>query len=457
VRLRVAAVPAIAAYLAGISSLAIPVAWEYPYNDPASVSAETPNGRDAESVQERDNLSMNATEESSGLLREVLAVARGDTLLGLLVDAAVPTADAQHAITALRRVYDPRKLQVGQEIAVLFKEEAGDRKFVGLEIEPNVQKAVTVARLSADAYQATETEKTLERRAIAAMSVINSSLYEAGAEAGVSNGVMAAVIRAFSYDVDFQRDVQPGDQFSVLFERFHTEDGTTARDGDILFASLVLGGREMAIYRFKTRDGTVDYFNRNGESVRRALLRTPIDGARLSSSFGMRRHPILSFSKMHKGTDFAAATGTPVFAAGNGVVEDVGYRGAYGNYIRIKHNTQISTAYAHLSRFSPSVQRGTRIQQGDVIGYVGTTGRSTGPHLHYEVVRDGRQVNPMSVDLPTGIALDGRELASFKKMVAEIDGNFSAMKAASQIAQTISAPSFNDNNERRACTGTRSC
>jgi murein DD-endopeptidase MepM/ murein hydrolase activator NlpD len=150
-----------------------------------------------------------------------------------------------------------------------------------------------------------------------------------------------------------------------------------------------------------TRDGATEYFDWDGKSVRRALLRTPVDGARLSSSFGMRRHPVLDYSRMHKGTDFAAASGTPVFAAGNGVIEDAGYRGAYGNYIRIKHDRRISTAYAHLSRFNPVIQRGTRVQQGDVIGYVGTTGRSTGPHLHYEVMRDGRQVNPTSIDLPT--------------------------------------------------------
>jgi murein DD-endopeptidase MepM/ murein hydrolase activator NlpD len=213
---------------------------------------------------------------------------------------------------------------------------------------------------------------------------------------------MASVIRAFSYDVDFQRDIRPGDHFSVLFERFHTADGAVAYDGDIVSASLILSGREMEIHRFKARDGVTEYVNRDGKSVRRALLRTPVDGARLSSSFGMRRHPILGYSRMHKGTDFAAASGTPVFAAGTGVIEDAGYRGGYGNYIRIKHDTRISTAYAHLSRFSPVIQRGTRVQQGEVIGYVGTTGRSTGPHLHYEVMRDGHQVNPTSIDLSAG-------------------------------------------------------
>lgn len=336
-----------------------------------------------------------------GLLREMREVGPGDTLLGLLVDATVSTAEARNAIKALRRFHDPRTLKIGQKIAVLF-EEADNRRFVGLEVEVDLQKAVTVTRLKGDAYEVTEVEKTLERRSVAATSAINSSLYEAGAEADVPNRVMASVIRAFSYDVDFQRDIRPGDHFSVLFERFHTADGAVAYDGDIVSASLILSGREMEIHRFKARDGVTEYVNRDGKSVRRALLRTPVDGARLSSSFGMRRHPILGYSRMHKGTDFAAASGTPVFAAGTGVIEDAGYRGGYGNYIRIKHDTRISTAYAHLSRFSPVIQRGTRVQQGEIIGYVGTTGRSTGPHLHYEVMRDGHQVNPTSIDLSAG-------------------------------------------------------
>jgi murein DD-endopeptidase MepM/ murein hydrolase activator NlpD len=269
---------------------------------------------------------------------------------------------------------------------------------------------------------------------------------------------MAAMIRAYSYDVDFQRDIQPGDEFQVMYEKYFTGDGAAARDGDILYAALTLGGKQMELYRYKTRDGIVDYFNRRGESIRKALLRTPIDGARVSSKFGVRLHPIQGFSKMHTGIDFAAPVRTPIYAAGNGVIEEIGPKNGYGNYVRVKHNQQIETAYAHLSKFGEGIRRGGRVQQGDIIGYVGTTGRSTGPHLHYEVLRGGRQINPMSVDLPTGVALEGRELVAFKHHVEETDLQFaSSLQSSQQVAQTVGAAAEAEAGHPNACRGERNC
>ena len=386
--------------------------------------------------------------------RMLVSVDRGDTLLGLLVDAAVPRDQAVRAIEALRSVFNPRKLQVGQEIALLFQQEAEDARFLGLEFEPNVARAVSVALNDTDAYEAVEVEKPVERRILGAESRISSSLFEAGATVGVPIPVMVELIRAFSYDVDFQRDIQPGDTFAIMFERDYTEDGTPVREGDVLYASLVLSGKEMAIYRYTTRDGEADYFTRKGESVRKALLRTPVDGARISSKFGMRRHPILAYSKMHKGVDFAAPSGTPIFSAGNGTIEEAGPKGAYGNYVRVRHNREIATAYAHMSRFAKGMKRGARVRQGDVIGYVGTTGRSTGPHLHYEVLRGGRQVNPLSVDLPTGIVLDGKELVAFERVVEQLDRQFAGLQTERQVAQTVSDPHA---SAEAPCTGETSC
>jgi murein DD-endopeptidase MepM/ murein hydrolase activator NlpD len=397
------------------------------------------------------------TEALADLDRKVVEVGRGDTLLGLLVNAAVPRIDAHDAIEALRSVFDPRRLQVGQEIALLFQQEAGsDRRFMGLELEPDAERAVSVARIEGDGYEAVSVDKALERRKTAAAAVIDSSLFEAGASVGVPIPVMAAMIRAYSYDVDFQRDIQPGDEFQVMYERYFTDNGAAARDGDILYAALTLGGKQMELYRYKTRDGVVDYFNRQGESIRKALLRTPIDGARVSSKFGMRRHPILGFSKMHAGMDFAAPTGTPIYAAGNGVIEEIGPKSGFGNYVRVKHNQQIATAYAHLSKFGQGMRRGGQVQQGDIIGYVGTTGRSTGPHLHYEVLRGGRQINPMSVELPSGIALEGRELAAFKHHVEETNRQFIAsLQSSQQVAQSVSTNGEADHSD--ACRAERSC
>ncbi|WP_245613051.1 M23 family metallopeptidase [Skermanella stibiiresistens] len=495
-RLRVAAIPALAVCLAGVPTFAL-ADWEYPYNAPIDTSrlssptpqppvdldqeaarlnltaatstaeeAETPLVADADSDDGGQSVAKalneplpdeGQTELLADIDRKVVEVGRGDTLLGLLVNASVPRLDAHDAIEALRSVFDPRRLQVGQEIALLFQQESGtDRRFVGMELQPDVDRAVSVARLEGDAYEAVSVDKELRRHQAAASAVIDSSLFEAGASVGVPIPVMAAMIRAYSYDVDFQRDVQPGDEFQVMYERYLTDKGASARDGDILYAALTLGGRRMDLYRYKTRDGIVDYFNRRGESIRKALLRTPIDGARVSSKFGMRRHPVLGFSKMHAGMDFAAPSGTPIYAAGNGVIEEIGGKGSYGNYIRIKHNQQMATAYAHLSKFGSGLRRGGRVQQGDIIGYVGTTGRSTGPHLHYEVLRGGRQVNPMSVDLPTGVALQGRELVAFQRHVEDTDRQFAEnLQSAAQVAQTAAASG--DEPHPEACRGERSC
>ena len=376
------------------------------------------------------------TQAKSPLDREVLSISSGDTLMSMLTAASVPRDEAYSAIAALRELYDPRKLQVGQQVTVLFEpRRGGSRQFAGFEFTPDVVRSVSVARNGAQGFASSETEKAVVHQPVAVQGVINSSLFAAGAAAGVPVPVLMALIKNYSYDVDFQRDLQPGDRFEVLYERLVTSDGEVAGEGDVLYASLVLSGKEMPIYRYKNRDGHIDYYSPNGESIRRALLRTPIDGARITSGFGMRRHPILGYSKMHKGMDFGAPTGTPIYAAGNGTVEEAGKKGAYGNYIRIKHNSQISTAYAHLSRFAKGTRRGTRVAQGDIIGYVGSTGRSTGPHLHYEVLKAGRQMDPRSVDLPTGEKLEGRELKAFQQTVRTLNKLFEDSKGGLQLAR----------------------
>jgi murein DD-endopeptidase MepM/ murein hydrolase activator NlpD len=385
----------------------------------------------------------------SGLHRRVVSVERGDTLMDLLTGASVPRAEADGAIAALSGVYDPRKLKIGQQVTVLFEpRRGGSRRFVGLELAPDVVRSVSVARTGDAGFESAEVKKEVRRELVAAEADIRSSLFEAGNGAGVPLWVMLAAIRTYSYEVDFQRDLQPGDRFKVLYDRHVTPDGKAAGEGDVLFASLTVAGEELAIYRHKTRDGRTDYYDRDGESIRRALLLTPIDGARLTSGFGMRMHPILGYSKMHKGVDFGAPVGTPIYAAGNGVVEEVGPHGAYGNYIRIRHNTNITTAYAHLSRFAKTVRRGSRVEQGEVIGYVGSTGRSTGAHLHYEVMKGGHQVNPKAADLPTGEKLQGRELQAFEQTVRNTDRAYAETKAGMQIAHTA---------DTKACSSTATC
>ena len=220
----------------------------------------------------------------------------------------------------------------------------------------------------------------------------------------------------------YQREMRVGDEFEIVFEEYVDERGNYIRSGDILFAALDGYATDREFYRFTpSDDGITDYFDAEGEAARKFLMKTPINGARLSSNFGYRTHPISGYTRLHKGTDFAAPTGTPVMAAGNGTIERASRFGTYGNYVRIRHANGYQTAYAHLNGYGPGIRSGVRVQQGDIIGYVGSTGASTGPHLHYEVLENGNHINAMSLDLPTGRQLEGPLLEEFNEARAEID------------------------------------
>ncbi|HYC01956.1 MAG TPA: peptidoglycan DD-metalloendopeptidase family protein [Azospirillaceae bacterium] len=385
--------------------------------------------------------------------RRTVALGRGDSLMEVLTEASVERTEAHGAIQALKGVYNPARLKAGQEITVLFDRTEGEGRFVGFEFQPEVERAVSVS-YNGSRYHATEVAKPLQRRLVAARAQIRSSLSEAGAQAGIPYTVLKKVIDTYAYQVDFQRSIQPGDQVELLFERYFTEEGEAAKDGEVLYASLTISGKKLQLYRFETESGS-EFFNRLGESIRKALLTTPIDGARLTSGFGMRRHPVLGYSKMHKGVDFAAPTGTPVYAAGAGTIVEIGQKGAYGNYVRIRHNNEISTAYAHLSRFGKTARPGARVAQGDIIGYVGTTGRSTGPHLHYEILQGNKQVNPQSVKMPTGRTLAGKELKEFQARVAQLDREFEQSLPGG--VALVSAPGDLAVTPAKACAGPKGC
>ncbi|WP_366653473.1 M23 family metallopeptidase [Fodinicurvata sp. EGI_FJ10296] len=378
--------------------------------------------------------------------RRAITVNSGDTLMALLTGAAVPRQDAYQAIEAMEEAFDPRRLRVGQAVEVTFSHEGTDTEFAALAIEPDVDTQVIVSRSEGGAFAVEELTKEFETRPVAARGSITSSLSASSAAAGVPYPVVMELIRAYSYAIDFQRDIQPGDQFEVLFDQEVDENGDAVRTKDVRFAMLTVSGEEIPIYRFETEHG-VDYFDRSGESIRRLLMRTPIDGARMSSGFGMRHHPILGYSRMHRGVDFAAPTGTPIYAAGNGVVEFAARNSGYGNFIRIRHNAGVKTAYAHLNAFESGLREGQRVSQGDVIGYVGTTGQSTGPHLHYEVMRNGEQVDPMSLDLPTGDVLEGQERERFETYVASVDRQFANLVPDRQVADSSQRSANAGSNE----------
>jgi len=355
---------------------------------------------------------------------KIVEVQKGDTLLDILLGSGIKSDEAAAAIDALDSLFKPRDLKPGQAITLALDRQSGGEgdggvQLASLSLDSSVERNVVVKRDDNGGFVAAAIVHPLQLQDTLASGVIDSSLFEAGQDAAVPVEVMSQVIKAFSYDVDFQREVQPGDRFEILYERYEDEHGRLARPGNVLYAALILSGTTKEIYRYEPQDGVADFFNAQGESIRKDLLRTPLDVIRISSSFGMRRDPILGYSRMHRGVDFAASMGTPIFAAGNGIIARIGPVNGYGNYIQIKHNPQYATAYGHMSRFASGLRIGSKVRQGDVIGYVGMTGRATGPHLHYEVLVNGSQINPMSVKL-TGHKLDGKDLRLFEAMKVEM-------------------------------------
>jgi murein DD-endopeptidase MepM/ murein hydrolase activator NlpD len=350
-----------------------------------------------------------------------IRVGNGETLAALIARAGASVADASAATASISAVYDPRRLRPGQQVSLFFTRRAGEARLTGIAFRSEPGASITANR-TGGGFAAREVlmPVTFEIARIAAP--VETSLYASALTLGATDREVAALADAFSYDVDFQRDVRTGDNFELVFERFYDDEGNTVRTGDLLFVSLESRRGDRAFYSFLAPgDARPDWYDAEGKSARRFLMRTPINGARLSSGYGMRRHPILGYSRMHRGTDFAAPTGTPILAAGEGTIVRAGPYSSYGNYVRIRHANGYETAYAHMSRFARGIRAGARVRQGQVIGYVGTTGRSTGPHLHYEVLRRGQQINPVNLRVANGRNLTGRALELFQIERARID------------------------------------
>lgn len=368
-------------------------------------------------------------------VEKIVKLKSGNTLSGVLVDAGLTRQEAAYVVEAFSDAHSPRKIKAGQSLVLTFKADpdSGADQFDSLRYEPSSREVVEVTRHD-DGYMASKADKELtvvERRVDAQ---IDDSLYMAGVRNDLPIPVLIELIRAYSWDVDFQRDIRVGDHVTVMFEQLEDSGGNVVDYGDIHYAQLTLSGDALPIYRFETEAGIIDYFNANGQSAKKALMRTPIDGARLSSGFGKRKHPILGYTKMHKGVDFAAPTGTPIYAAGDGVVEFAGRNGGFGKFIKIRHNGEYKTHYAHLNGYGKGIKSGKRVRQGQVIGYVGTTGRSTGPHLHYEVVKSGKQVNPMKIKMPSGEKLAGKQLETFMSRAQEVDQRYNSLIAGIDVA-----------------------
>tara|TARA_R110002073_G_scaffold184636_11_gene343085 strand:+ start:811 stop:2277 length:1467 start_codon:yes stop_codon:yes gene_type:complete len=361
-------------------------------------------------------------------------VPSGGTLAGVLGESGASGGDINRAIAALDGVFDVRYLRAGQNLTVYLgtprdSEAEGDvdgSQLEGFSFRPDLDRSITVARSGDGRYYARQTMAEFDSELVRATGAITTNLYVDALAAGATDRIVVELAGILAYAVDFQRSIRAGDRFDVVFERYLDADGNVMRTGDILYVVFAGRGDPLEYYRFETEDGQVAYFNAEGQSAQRLLMMTPINGARLSSGFGSRRHPVLGYTRNHYGTDFAAPRGTPIYAAGYGVVERANRFGSFGNFIRIRHTNGFATQYAHLNGFARGVTAGARVQQGQVIGYVGTTGRSTGPHLHYEVEHNGTRVNPMSLDLPTGRTLEDDERDAFlaeRNRIQEIRDN----------------------------------
>ena len=355
-------------------------------------------------------------DEKQNLNEIIITVKKNDTFSKIINPFFSNTRIKNSIIKELNKVYNLRNLSIGQKI-FLYKNEEGDTNKIILPIDFSTDLIVIISN---DSVSLSREKIKTTREIISSEFTILSSLYEDGIKAGVPLKIITDAIRLYSFDIDFQRDIQKNTKFSISYEALFNDERKDVAYGEIQYINLVMQNKTLEYFQFKTEDGFFDYFNRQGKNVKKSILKTPIDGARLSSNFGMRKHPILGYSKMHKGVDFAAPKGTPIYAGGNGVIEYAGYNGGYGKYIRIRHNNAYKTVYGHLSGFKKGISKGKRVNQGDIIGYVGSTGNSTGSHLHYEILFQNKQINPMKMKLPSGKILSGSELKRFKDEVKVI-------------------------------------
>ncbi len=367
---------------------------------------------------------LNPAKREEPLSRErVVTLGNGDTLIEVLLRAGLSQREAYAASEALRKVYDPRDLRAGQTFSLFIGEHdaaEGGPSLKRLELVPATDRLVAIDHLTEEAF-ATRTSKIPHtRKLVSGAGTIRSSLYDAARAADVPAAVLVQAYGTLSYGLDFQRDLRDGDTFQIAFEVFDDGLEQGRHSGDLVYAAISLSDQSLRILRYTTADGFTGFFDDKGASIETSLMKTPVDGGRLSSPFGKRDHPVLKYTRMHRGLDFTAPRGTPVLAAGDGIVVRRSRNGSFGKYVEIEHDANYATAYAHLSRYAEGLEPGARVRQGDVIGYIGATGLATGPNLHYEVLQNGEQVDPLRLELPPRRILEGDDLERFEQAKAEL-------------------------------------
>ena len=340
---------------------------------------------------------------------------KGDTIQKILRKYKIQNSEIQTVINQYKKFGKPNQLLVGQKIDIIIKKEPATKKNSIIKFSVPITKSTTIE------ITKNEENKIISKKIITKLylkktlseNIIKNNLYSSAIEAQINPDTIIEFARIFGFEIDFQRDIRKNDYFKIIYEKYFDEFGKFIKSGSILYAHMSVNGREISLYKFGT-DKDYGYFDINGKSVEKALMKTPINGARLSSPFGMRKHPIQGFNKMHTGTDFAAPMGTPIMASGTGTITRAKWCGGGGNCIKIKHNSTYETIYAHMKNFAKGIRVGKKVRQGQIIGYVGSTGMSTGPHLHYEVIVNGKKVNSQKLKLPSGKVLKNEERKQFE-------------------------------------------
>ena len=352
---------------------------------------------------------------------KIYKVQKGDTFENIIGSVNLPAQEKKKFYKIIKKQKEIKSLKQNQK--VYFKLDTKDTiKILEFKLEIDKKRDLVLLRVNNKKdFISKIIEKNLTKVIVFKEGSIDSSLYNTATELGIKPNTIIEFARLYGFQVDFQRDIWKGDSFQIIYEQFENEDGSLIESGDIIYSNLNIQGNDLNLYKFILGNKEIDYFDENGRSMRKTLMKTPINGARLSSSFGKRKHPILGFTKMHTGTDFAAPTGTPIMASGDGVVTRAQWCGGGGNCVKIKHNSVYQTVYAHMSKFGRGIKKGVRVKQGQIIGYVGSTGLSTGPHLHYEVIENGRKINSQKLKLPSGKTLKGEQRKRFEVNKIKID------------------------------------
>ena len=357
-----------------------------------------------------------ALEEDVNVKREIsLTLNKNETLADLLKRADFTSSELYQVADVMSQKINVRKLGIGMNFTIGFDE---NNTPIAVKTSQSDKFDYFIFKNSFGTWQGLQAIRPIDTEFVHSAGVIDGTLYEAALDANVPLSTLDNFMRIMGFSVDFQRQLRQGDAFEVVYEKITDRiTGETLSVGKVHYVGMVLSGRQVGYYRHENNDGTIGWYDKAGKSAVRTLMRTPVSGARLASSYGMRKHPITGYNKLHRGVDFAVPTGTPILAAGSGRIEMAGWNGSYGRYIRIRHNNTYQTAYAHMSGIAKGIYAGAQVDQGQVIGFVGSTGRSTGPHLHYEILVNRRQVNPMTINLPTGKNLPEKEQDRFQDRV----------------------------------------